>query len=431
MISKIGKNILEIIYTFKKSNFLKKLTLVLFGTIISQIIPILVSPILTRNYSPKDFGNLSIFMSACTLLAVFATGRYDFSILEQRTNKEAKHIVSGALYLALIYNLIILFLLFFGRNIISEIWNFTIPFFWVFAIPISVFALSIISILTYWLNRIKNFRQVSISRIINSLIGAIISLLLINYSNYKGLILGYFLGLCISCLYLLKVLFVEKFTFEKNKIKFLFLKFKQYPLYTMPSTLLSEFSAQIPLLMLGSFFSLSVTGNFTLANRVMIVPTLLVGNAIGEVYRQTASEYYLKHGNCLNLFLNSFKTLFFLGLIPLIIFFFFSNQIFIFVFGPDWNIAGEISKITSFIIFFQLISTPLSYTITFKVFQKYDFLFQMYRTLFSIIAIYVGFLFKSYILALKLYTFVYVSYYISNSILQYIAAKGNYRIVKI
>ena len=51
------------------------------GTIISQAIMLGVSPILTRIYSPTEFGLFAIYMSIVSLFSVIATGRYEMSVL--------------------------------------------------------------------------------------------------------------------------------------------------------------------------------------------------------------------------------------------------------------------------------------------------------------------------------------------------------------
>jgi O-antigen/teichoic acid export membrane protein len=66
---------------FKKSEFRKHVLTLLTGTTIAQAIPVAISPILTRIYSPEDFGLLAIYISIVTILATVITGAYDFAIV--------------------------------------------------------------------------------------------------------------------------------------------------------------------------------------------------------------------------------------------------------------------------------------------------------------------------------------------------------------
>jgi O-antigen/teichoic acid export membrane protein len=94
------------------------------------------------------------------------------------------------------------------------------------------------------------------------------------------------------------------------------------------------------------------------------------------------------------------------------------------VFGPEWKIAGEIAKYFSFLIFFQFISTPLSFTIFLNKSQKKEMILQLLRTVFTILSVVIGFYYKDYMIAIIIMVVVYCIYYIFNSLLQYRAAIG-------
>ena len=51
------------------------------GTTIAQAIPIAISPILTRIYTPEDFGIFALYLSILGLVAVIVTGRYEVAIV--------------------------------------------------------------------------------------------------------------------------------------------------------------------------------------------------------------------------------------------------------------------------------------------------------------------------------------------------------------
>src|SRR5436190_26760 len=78
---------LQILSKIKKltnTEFGKNILVLLTGTGIAQIIPIAISPILTRVYSPNDFGLLGLYIACSTILTVFSSGRYDLAIIEPK-----------------------------------------------------------------------------------------------------------------------------------------------------------------------------------------------------------------------------------------------------------------------------------------------------------------------------------------------------------
>ena len=62
----------EILY---KGGFVRNVVTLMTGTAIAQAIPILISPILTRLYTPNEFGILALYMAVVSVVAIIVTGR--------------------------------------------------------------------------------------------------------------------------------------------------------------------------------------------------------------------------------------------------------------------------------------------------------------------------------------------------------------------
>ncbi|MGR7908328.1 oligosaccharide flippase family protein [Lysinibacillus capsici] len=58
------------------------------GTVLAQLIPILLSPVLTRLYSPDEFGILAVFISITSILTVFVNLRLDVAIMSAHENEK-------------------------------------------------------------------------------------------------------------------------------------------------------------------------------------------------------------------------------------------------------------------------------------------------------------------------------------------------------
>ncbi len=66
-----------------KSEFSRNVLTLMAGTTIAQAIPIGISPILTRLYTPSDFGVYALFLSIATIFGSIANGRYELKIIEE------------------------------------------------------------------------------------------------------------------------------------------------------------------------------------------------------------------------------------------------------------------------------------------------------------------------------------------------------------
>ncbi len=407
------------------SEFTKNIFVLISGTGIAQAIPIAISPILTRMYSPKDFGLLGLYISICSMLGIMGSLRYDAAIIQSDNDEEAKQLVIVSFISTVLFSLLLLLLILVFNQKIALLLNNKDIHNWLFSIPLSVFLVSAFYIISFWLNKKKRFLDMSINRVINKSTDSAVSLLLgiIGFLR-QGLLLGYILGQFLMIALLFKKIKKYNLKFNKNRARLVLRKYKEYPKFFLPSTILSEISSNVFLILMSIFYGAVFTGFYSLVFRVTYLPLGLVGNSIGEVYRQKANEHYLEFGNCKELFFKTFKTLFVIGLVPFLVLFFFSEYLFVLIFGPEWRIAGEIAKYFSFLIFFQFTSTPLSFTIFLNKSQKQEMILQLLRTIFTILSVVIGYYQKDKMLGIILMVVVYCVYYIFNSLLQYRAAIG-------
>jgi O-antigen/teichoic acid export membrane protein len=89
-----------------KSEFSRNVLTLMTGMMIAQAIPIAISPILTRIYTPEDFGLLALFLAIFSILSIIATGRYELAIMSPESDDEAKDIVFLSILVALFVFLI-------------------------------------------------------------------------------------------------------------------------------------------------------------------------------------------------------------------------------------------------------------------------------------------------------------------------------------
>ena len=76
-----------------KSEFVKSSITIMTGTAIAQAVPIAISPILTKIYTPEDFGLLAIFVSILSILSVVSSFRYELAIAQPQKKEDASSIV--------------------------------------------------------------------------------------------------------------------------------------------------------------------------------------------------------------------------------------------------------------------------------------------------------------------------------------------------
>src|SRR5450759_598427 len=91
-----------------KSELLRSASVLITGTVIAQLISILLQPVLRRFFSPETFGTYSVYLSIVGIITVISSLRYDDAIVLPKNDKESANV----LFLSLISNFIISVLLF-------------------------------------------------------------------------------------------------------------------------------------------------------------------------------------------------------------------------------------------------------------------------------------------------------------------------------
>lgn len=333
------------------------------GTAIAQALPIAVAPVLTRLYSPSDFGLLALYMSIVSILGIAATWRYELAIILPEQDKDADELVIISFWASIITSVLsFIVIVCFHSTIASLLGNRDIEP-WLYLTPVSILFLGVYNTLNYWLNRHERYLAMSYSRITLSGIGSGSSIALgCLHIGTAGLILGKLLGQISSVLFITKI-FLQRghYNFFANlQKKFSLIKeYRRHPAHLLPSHIVGTIATQLPVLLISGFFGASITGFYSLAQRMISLPSSLIANAIGDVYRQQASVAYNKNGEFRDLFVSTLTRSFVLAIVPFSILFIIAPDIFSFVFGENWRVAGEYARILIVGAFFQFVYAPV------------------------------------------------------------------------
>jgi O-antigen/teichoic acid export membrane protein len=406
-----------------KSEFSRNVLTLVTGTTIAQAIPIAISPILTRIYTPEDFGLFALYMSILMIFGSLVAGKYELAILIPKNDNDAKTIVLFSILLGFINSLLLLIIIVLFHDKILHLLNNNSIDLWLYLLPLNIFIVSTSSILYYWKNRNKKYKLLSNNQIIQSFTQGSTNLLSGYFANLNfGLIIGTILGGFSSVIYLFvnSINDFMKFKIDKTIALSLMNKYKKFPKFMLPSGLLENSSGQLPVFLLGSFFGSAIVGYYALSQRIIRLPIMLIGTSIGNVFRQEASKHLNENGNCREIFKNTFKKLFLISTIPFFIFYFISPILFSLVFGEKWQIAGEYAQILTPMFYLQFLVSPLSNMFMIAEKQQYDLLMQVYLAIFVFGAFIIGYkYFESVKISLVLFTIVYSLKYIYELIMSY------------
>ena len=188
-----------------RSDFIRKVFILFSGTSIAQLIPILISPILTRIYTAQEFGTFGLYVAIVALFSVISTGRFEIAILLPKKNIDAVQLTNLSLLLAVLFSVFISFPLLIWGDHLSFWFNNSNFKNVVYLIPIAIALNGFVQSLNYWTNRMNNFKLIALGKVGRST-GSSIAQIMTGLAQIGtiGLVFGQMFGVVIEVFILVK-----------------------------------------------------------------------------------------------------------------------------------------------------------------------------------------------------------------------------------
>lgn len=390
-----------------QNQFLRNVSTLAFGTIISQGLVVASSPLLTRIFSVEAFGILSVFTSITVFFAVVSTGRYELAIglpdKEQNALKIIKLIIFLGFAISLFYLMVIV--------VLKDVIHFQDKSGFLlhntsYLAPLYIFFIAIYSALTYWNQRQKKYKLISISNAVQVIAATVLSIIFGFMGFQQGMIWALVIGVIIASLFvLLKERLLPKIWEQKTELVLVAKEYKSFPKYMILSDLSLTASQQFIPLLFSILYSTTVVGFFAMANRMLRLPNIVITSSIANVFRNDAIDEFRASGNCKTLYESTFKKLMVMSLPIYFLIFLVAPILFEFLFGAVWLEAGYYARIIALFLFIEFMATPLNTLFYVREKQKFLMRLQFLNAIFGALAIYIGAVsFESARISLLLYS---------------------------
>lgn len=349
----------------------------LSGTAFSQLIPILASLILTRIYQPSQFGLYAAYFAVVFPLSIISSLRYEMTIILPRRIQHASMLFLSSTILCSIFCCILWVILAGALTFYQPSDVLYINYSWVQLIPVGVFFTTFFQIMSIWSNRLETYGILAQARIYQTIISAIFSIGL-GYlkADVMSLILGNITGLFFGNTFIL-LRHRKTFCFENSSLNYLYRKSLvllkeniKTPKYLLPAHLINAIYSQIPIYLFSFFYGPTVVGYFSLAQRSVRLPTAVISNSFGEVFRQRASQLFTSKKSIVKVYKRTLKKLIIIAAAPFLVLGLMGPSLFSFFFGTTWNESGAYVQVLVIMYFMQFISTP--FNSIFLIYQRQD-----------------------------------------------------------
>lgn len=375
------------------------------GNVLAQVITLLAYFVLTRIYTPDDYGLFNIFYSYIEVLIIFSTCKYELAIVVADDEREASAVARFALRLNAFVSVGLL-------TVAVLLWltgalpgNFALLGWMVLLIPPMVFFCGTSRIYSFLYNRFHRYAMIAVSDNVNAGTGAVMKVVLglLGFSQ-SGLPVGTVIGQAASNInYRLRLrsLALPKSTAAEGKAAAR--KHRNFPFYVASKDLVNTFSSNLPFLWAALYFDRAEIGLYGLALTFTLQPVNILSAAFERVLYARTAEAVRNRQPAMHL-LRRFLVLLLAVAVPVcVLAWFLAEPLFVFCFGDRWQGCGIYVQALLPLALLGLCSTSLMFIPNVFSTQRTEFGFFLVLVALRVTAIAVGIGAGNFLLAIVLY----------------------------
>jgi O-antigen/teichoic acid export membrane protein len=355
------------------------------GSGIGRIIGIASIPVLTRLYSPGDFGVLAVFTALVAILAPLVTLRYVLALPLPRHDGVAMNllVLSTGLMLSLTaFFTLVLWL--WGAPLLAMVsMQVLAPWWWLIAL--GILGTAAYELLTMWATRRRAYKLIAQTNVTQSAAGALVKIGLgLAALQPLGLLVGQVVAQTGGVGRLISGFRGEmranwRYVGASRMHKAAW-RHRGFPTWRVPSQFLMVFSVQAPMLFMAALYDPVTVGQFGLAMMALTAPLSLIGKSAGSaLFGEAANAIKTNRPLVLKMCKETQLRLFIFALPPAAVLIVGGEYIFTVLFGDSWLEAGRYASLLSFFLIFHFTSAPLIQVINLLAKQSVFFAINVFR----------------------------------------------------
>ena len=406
--------------SISSSEYFKSVFRLTVGSLIAQLITILVSPISTRLYTPEQLGIYTLIITVVAMFGPVLAGKYDMAIVSAEDEDEAMNLIVGSTIFSMVFIVLITigyrFYLQGKPEILNEVGS--LAYMLVGILVVTAF----INICNNYNNRHKEYKIISSVYVIRTLCQ---NMGLVVFGFLKlgsiGLLLSQFIGSLMGLKKQGTRLYQNRFLFEKvklNEVKKTLIKYKKQPLYSMPAHFINSSSYSMLNFFITGLFGLSMFGYYSMSYRILGLPLSLVSMNVSKVFFQRASEEKNKTGQFNKTLMQITVFLTCLSIPMVLVLICVGPFLFEVVFGKGWFVSGVFARTLAPMYGFRFVVSALTPALVISGEQRLELILQSLFVLTSLCSYFIcgtfGFGIETFLTCIAIfYSIIYILLYIA------------------
>ncbi|MBA3521152.1 MAG: oligosaccharide flippase family protein [Gemmatimonadales bacterium] len=353
-------------------SFAHSVAMLATGTAIGQLLLALAVPVLARLYTPADYGALAVYSSTLAVLAVLASLRYEVAIPLAEDDEVAGSLLAlTLLLLAAMAALVSLLVWLGGGTFVAAVKVPALrPYLWL--IPVAFLATGAYQALSYWAIRRRAFGHVARTRLSQGT-GQVVTQVAAGLAGAgtPGLLIGDLIGRAVGGGGLALLAWRDRPSARVTRASLVkaAVRYRRFPLLTTWSGLLNVGSLQLPSILFAAGFGAAAAGLYGLSFKMLVLPTMLVAQAVGQVFVSRAAAAAREPERLRQLTERTTLALFACGLPVFGVVALGGPRLFAILMGAEWELAGRYAQVLAPWFALWLVSSPLSGLLSIREWQ--------------------------------------------------------------
>ncbi|WP_445221297.1 lipopolysaccharide biosynthesis protein [Bradyrhizobium sp. Pa8] len=355
-----------------------------------QLMLVAAIPILTRLYSPEDFGIFTIYLSIVNIVGAIAGLRFSTSLYVVEDRAHALVALKLTLVAVCFTTSVVLTAGYLLSDVVpGRLQHLT------YLVPIGMAAVGVADAMNCWCLRFNHMRDFGMGRLI---LPASMALLQVSFglahlgddAMIRAHILSQAVLIAFLCVRLLKWEDIRRIAQASwGSVAATARREYKFPLFELPSALAGFAIINLPAIFIGSLFGTAFAGHFGVAARLVTGPVTLIALPLSNVFVAEASKDFDRHhllGTACGLLVVAAGLI----VLPVLGLGFVSPYVVVPLLGESWIPTGQIMGALALMCAAQALSTPIQEVPTLFRRQELRLLVDLVRAVFVFAPLLIG-----------------------------------------